>query len=659
MSSTLSSSSSSTSTSSIENIVESESESSSPQVGTSTPRIRVESSTPQASTSVPRRDALGDVKDEAEEKFDEDTWFTSDEKRNKMSKESIIELLEEFPLPPPFSARVPALQEPANYGTDLETSVYEGQIRSGYRIPMHPFAVAFFNYYKMAPGQLVPNGWRKLVGLIYLVQTSGYPVTVHDSMRLYLEVCFIKNVAKSVGWYYIHNRVRVIKGGPKSNKGWHFRYFFIQRPSGKWEFPRKWNGFCKDYEKKGFLAPNATTKKLLDHIKRRNGLNIDEPLTDQEMRYAGLIPLAPTIPVLPTPVIKPRRASKGKGKEGAWEDSSPIAKRPRALTPHVPPLVVEDLPIDKDPHFHPRWTIKRGDSGMPSSHVSTQHLAHGAYCYSSQMQDRFAMAMDVAHNSEIDKKAAEGKADKLDKEVKSLKMENADLLVKLGRLEKRCEKLRHEKAEIDNKAIQAFLDGTAGEEWLQKRTEDGLSIFQEVFQKAKELTMAKYPSLFLYDIVVPTFGSPSGETAPPTEAGDAISPGEKSVRSGNALTSFIVAGSSGNWTAAVQWTAAVVKPAAVQWTAAVVKPAAVQWTAAVVKPAAVATGKTAHEFVGFSLFIVLPPIRGFPSSVISFINEGSAGKSSIFPVKGVLNFLMGLLASVGFISSHLDLICAR
>ncbi|KAK2994595.1 hypothetical protein RJ640_001983 [Escallonia rubra] len=168
-----------------------------------------------ASTSFPRRDVLGEIKDEAEDKFDEDTWFAADEKRNKMTKESIVELLEECHLPPPFSAR-----------------------------------------------------------------TSGYPVMVHDFIRLCLEVCFIKNVAKRVGWYYIHNRIRVIKGGPKSNKGWHSRYFFIQRPSGKWEFPRKWNGFCKDYEKKGFLAPNATIKKLLDHIKRRGVLNIDEPLTD-------------------------------------------------------------------------------------------------------------------------------------------------------------------------------------------------------------------------------------------------------------------------------------------------------------------------------------------------------------------------------------------
>ncbi|KAK2984022.1 hypothetical protein RJ640_003151 [Escallonia rubra] len=485
-------------------------------------------SAPQTSSSFPHIDALGEIKDEAEDKFDEDTWFAADEKRNKMTKEIIVELLEEFHLPPPFSARVPALQELANYVTDLETSVYEGQIRSGYRILMHPFAVAFFNHYKMAPGQLVPNGWRKLVGLIYLVQTSWYPVTVHDFMRLYLE----------------------------SDKG-------------------------------GSQIQQRLALPILLHsaAKRRGVLNIDEPLTDQEMQHAGLIPPAPAMHVPPTPVLEPRivlkpktqelaigtsssrtpslemaskgegvkgdfigllqKASKGKRKESTGEGSSPLVKRLRALTPPVPPLVVEDISIDKDPIFRPRWTIKRGNSGMPHSHVSAQHLAHGvlpsdklilenqpheafamahvqaaynAYCYSSQMQDRFAMAMDVAHNVETDKRAAEGKADKLDKEVKNLKKENADLLTKLGRLEKRCEKLRHEKAEIRNKAIQAFLDGTAGDEWLRKRTEDGLSIFQEGFQKAKELTVAKYPSLFLDDVVVPSFDSPSGETAAPTEA---------------------------------------------------------------------------------------------------------------------------------------------
>ncbi|KAK3008033.1 hypothetical protein RJ639_014315 [Escallonia herrerae] len=280
-SSTSSSSSSSPSASSTENDLESGSESRSSQVGTSTLKSQVGTSTPPASTLFPRRDALGEIKDEGEDKFDEDTWFSADEKRNKMIKESIVKLLKECPLPPPFSAPLPALQEPAN-----------------------------------------------------------------------------------------------------------------MRSSGKWEFPRKWNGFCKDYEKKSFLAPNATTKKLIDHIKRRGGLNIDETLIDQEMRHAGLIPPAPTMPVPPTPIVESRvvlrhttqvlairtsssrtpslekagkgegakglflgllkKASKGKRKEGAGEGSSPMAKRCRTPTPPVPPLVVEDLPIDKDLIFCPR-----------------------------------------------------------------------------------------------------------------------------------------------------------------------------------------------------------------------------------------------------------------------------------------------------------------
>ncbi|KAK3023842.1 hypothetical protein RJ639_044968 [Escallonia herrerae] len=392
MSSTPSSSSSSTLSSSIENDLGT-SESRSSQVGTSTHRSQAGTSTPKVSTLFSRRDALGEIKDEAEDKFDEDTWFSADKKRNKMTKDSIVELLEEIPLPPPFFARVPALQEPANYGTNLETSVYEGQIRSGYRVPMHLFAVAFFNHYKMASGQLVPNGWRKLVILIYLVQTLGYPVTVDDFMSLYLEVRFIKNVANSVGWYHIHNRIRVIKGGPKSNKSWHSRYFFIQRPSGKSEFPRKWNCFCKDYKKNGSLAPNPTTKKLIDHIKRMGVLNINEPLSDQEMRHAGLILPALAVPIPPTPVIESQlvlgpktqglaigtsssrtpslemvgkgdgakgdflgllqKASKRKRKEGTGEGSSPLVKRARAPTPPVPPLVVEDLVSKKIQFFSP------------------------------------------------------------------------------------------------------------------------------------------------------------------------------------------------------------------------------------------------------------------------------------------------------------------
>ncbi|KAK2984528.1 hypothetical protein RJ640_025025 [Escallonia rubra] len=88
---------------------------------------------------------------------------------NKMSTEDLLELIREYPIPEGWYARVPGLQEPANYGTNFETGIYEEQVKFGYRLPLHPFALSFFKHYHMAPRQLVPNGWRKLVGLIYLV----------------------------------------------------------------------------------------------------------------------------------------------------------------------------------------------------------------------------------------------------------------------------------------------------------------------------------------------------------------------------------------------------------------------------------------------------------------------------------------------------------
>ncbi|KAK3005669.1 hypothetical protein RJ639_015737 [Escallonia herrerae] len=101
-----------------------------------------------------------------------------------MSTEDLLELICEYPLPKGWYARFPGLQEPANYGTKFKTGIYEEQVKSGYRLPLHPFALRFFEHHHMAPGQLVPNGWRKLVRLIYLVQTSGYKPNATDFMKI-------------------------------------------------------------------------------------------------------------------------------------------------------------------------------------------------------------------------------------------------------------------------------------------------------------------------------------------------------------------------------------------------------------------------------------------------------------------------------------------
>ncbi|KAK2981336.1 hypothetical protein RJ640_012267 [Escallonia rubra] len=107
----------------------------------------------------------GDVKDQAEDKANPKPWYTADEKSSKMSTDDLQNLIQEYPLPKGWYARLPGLQEPANYGTKFETGIYKEQVKSGYRLPLHPFALRFFEHYRMAPGQLVPNDWRNLLVL--------------------------------------------------------------------------------------------------------------------------------------------------------------------------------------------------------------------------------------------------------------------------------------------------------------------------------------------------------------------------------------------------------------------------------------------------------------------------------------------------------------
>ncbi|KAK2977037.1 hypothetical protein RJ640_007495 [Escallonia rubra] len=110
------------------------------------------------------------------------------------------------------------VEDPTNYGIDWETGIYEEQVRSGYRLPLYPFALQMFKHYQMAPEQLVPNGWRELVGLIYLIETSGYKAGPTDFMRVFFEICFVKGVSNCPGLHYIHSRQRLLKRGPKYNK---------------------------------------------------------------------------------------------------------------------------------------------------------------------------------------------------------------------------------------------------------------------------------------------------------------------------------------------------------------------------------------------------------------------------------------------------------
>ncbi|KAK3006480.1 hypothetical protein RJ639_016081 [Escallonia herrerae] len=465
---------------------------------------------------------------------------------------------------------LPGLQEPTNYGTKFET---EEQVKSGYRLHLHPFALRFFEHYRMAPGQLVPNGWRKLAGLIYLVQTSGYKLDVTDFMRVFFEICFVKGVANCPGWYNIHSRQRLLKGGQKSNKGWHSRYFFVGLlDKGELPFDRDWNPFCKDFENPSKPTPNNLTKHILSHIKLRGGLCIDEPLSEEQLEWAKIIPPKPIpagllipspppaipsmssaetvpvvfIPVLISTLIAEMASGSGKSPKGGFLGVLQKAKGKRK----------EKQPSAELPLFLSGLELLLQNV----LHVSEQHLLHGIlprdkevfqtqthetfacsfaqavytmYASGSEMFSRFEMARQVAADEAQQKREDVKEAQEASHRAEELSKQEADHLAQIATLEKRLERVKRKAAEevtkARNQGIRDFLDGKAGDEWLKKRADDGLEIYELGFAKAKEMFAERFLDILLDDFVLPAVISLSGETVLPSEAGDAAAshpPGE-------------------------------------------------------------------------------------------------------------------------------------
>ncbi|KAK2976876.1 hypothetical protein RJ640_012003 [Escallonia rubra] len=167
--------------------------------------------------------------------------------------------------------------------------------------------------------------------------------------------------------------------------------------------------------------------------------------------------------------------AKGKRKEKQPNvELPPAPKKTRFTPPECSPRILDQVSIDDDPIFRSRWKLRRDDLGMPNSQM---------YASGSKMLSRFEMARQVAADEAQLKREAVTKA--------------------------------------RDQGIRDFLDGNAGDEWLKKRTQDGLEIYELGFAKANEMFAERFPDIPLDDFVLPAVVSPSGEIAMPSEAGDA------------------------------------------------------------------------------------------------------------------------------------------
>ncbi|KAK3000302.1 hypothetical protein RJ639_020951 [Escallonia herrerae] len=492
-------------------------------------------STTQTSHYLPVKNALGDVKDQVEDKANPKPWYTADEKSNKMSIEELLKLIRKYPLPEGWYARVLGLQEPANYGIEFETGIYKEQVEFGYRLSLNPFALRFFEHYQMAPGQLFSNGWRKLFGLIYLVETLGYKAYSTNFTRVFFEICFVKGVANCPGWYYIRSRQLLLKGGPKSNKGWHSRYFFIGRlDKEELPFDREWKPFYNDFENPSKSTPKNLTKHILSHIKLRGSLSIDEPLSKEQLEWVEIIPrkpiptglsILPPLPAIPsmssTETVPLEMASEnGKSPQGGFlgvlqkvkgkrkekqpsVELPPVLKKAMVTLPGMSPRIV-GVSISEDPIFRTRWTLRRDDLRMPDNQISEQHFLHGVfprdkemYAIGSAMTSHFEMARQVAAEEAQQSRDAIKEPKEAIYRAEELSKQEADYIAQIKTLEKILERVK------------------------RKIAEEAKKIYEMGFMKAKEMFAERFPDIHLGDFVMPVVASPSRETVMPSEAGDA------------------------------------------------------------------------------------------------------------------------------------------
>ncbi|KAK2993266.1 hypothetical protein RJ640_001048 [Escallonia rubra] len=341
----------------------------------------------------------------------------------------------------------------ANYGTKFETGIYEEQVKSGYRLPLHPFALRFFEHYRMAPGQLVPNGWRKLAGLIYLVQTSGYKLDVTNFMRVFFEIY-----------------------EPLSDEQLEWAKIIPQKP-----IPA------------GLLIPPPPP--AIPSVSSAETVPLEMASGSGKSQQGGFLGIL--------------QKAKGKRKEKQPSvELPPAPKKTRVTPPERSPRILDQ--VSRSSTFSMEFFLEtRRSSRIKHTRplpAPSLRLCIRMYASWSEMLSRFEMVRQVAAEEAQLKREIVKEAQEATHRAEQLSKQEEDHLAQIATLEKRLERVKRRAAEEVTKArdqgIRDFLDGNAGDEWLKKRTEDGLEIYELGFVKANEMFAERFPNIPLDDFVL-------------------------------------------------------------------------------------------------------------------------------------------------------------
>ncbi|KAF3451247.1 hypothetical protein FNV43_RR07342 [Rhamnella rubrinervis] len=132
-------------------------------------------------------------------------------------------LKERFDMPSQIKLSAPEPLERADSPRDGWICLYEIAFKIRLRLPFHRIINMVLNFYSIAPGQLMPNSWRYLLGLIVQSEKCGLQI----DMATFLYFFYMK--PSEEGRYTLYAEESAFENAPTSDKGWKDRYFFVKR----------------------------------------------------------------------------------------------------------------------------------------------------------------------------------------------------------------------------------------------------------------------------------------------------------------------------------------------------------------------------------------------------------------------------------------------
>ncbi|KAI8529995.1 hypothetical protein RHMOL_Rhmol11G0019600 [Rhododendron molle] len=142
-----------------------------------------------------------------------------------------------FSIPSSVTLRKPSELERAYSYVENETCIYVGALEGGLRLPFPAVAREVLSFLGLAPGQIVPNSWRLLIGCAALwgAMSDGItPLTKGPFLNQFL----IKEAPGGTGWYYFTKRPgggELITDLLNVHKNWKDKFFFVGGDG--WELP--------------------------------------------------------------------------------------------------------------------------------------------------------------------------------------------------------------------------------------------------------------------------------------------------------------------------------------------------------------------------------------------------------------------------------------